>query len=326
MVTRSIHVKAAPLIALAALCLLSATPPVHAATTHVYYADGNAIYGYNILTAISQVVLSSPALQPIELRTDQANGHIYFNSGTSVSATIQRIDLNGANPTLIYQGGATHSILNIALDTVNGRLYDSEPEENRITRVDDDGTGIISFVTTSNANGLEVDPAGGKFYYTERFGDYIRRVDLNGTGMQTLISPATDPTVVEPWTISLATIAGKLYFAGYNTTGSVTYHIQRSNLDGTGFENLLTLSGVPRALRVDEQAGLMYWAEGSTLRRANLDGTGAVTLLAHTSTIRGVTMVNIPEPATLSLLALAWLPLLRRRRKPGQSGDANHTS
>jgi len=300
--------------ALTVVCLLSVPATVDASITHVYYSDINAIHSVDLLSLNSQTVFSQSGFQPLELRTDQANGHVYFNSGTSVSSTIQRINLDGTNPTLIYQGGANHSILNIALDTVNGRLYDSEPELDRITRVNDDGTGITSFVSTPNANGLEVDPAGGKFYYTERFGNFIRRVDLNGAGLQTVISPSTDPNVVQPWTIGVDSGAGKLYFAGQIIAGPVTYHIQRSNLDGTGFENILDLTGVPRALRIDEQAGLMYWGEGSLLRRANLDGTGVTTLLTHSTTIRGITLVTVPEPTTLSLLALGGFTLISRRR------------
>ncbi len=317
MAIRKLHSIITPVLVWVVLCLVSVTASVDAATTHVYYSDIAAIHGLDLQTLNSQPVLASGSgLQPLELRTDQANGHVYFHSGTSVSATIQRINLDGTNPTLIYQGAANHSILNIALDTVNGQLYDSEPELNRITRVNDDGTGITSFVSTPNANGIEVDPLGGKFYYTERIGNVIRRVDLNGTNTQTIITPSTDPTVVQPWTIDLDTSASKLYFAGQFLTGPAgpaTYHIQRSNLDGTGFENILNLAGVPRALRVDEQAGLMYWGEGPLLRRANLDGTGVTTLLSHNTTIRGITLVNVPEPATLGLLALGGLVFIIRR-------------
>ena len=317
MAARKTRTRMLTVLTLALLSLVFGVRSAGAATTHVYYSDTSAISSLDLLTLTSQTVLPlGSGVQPLEMRTDQANGHVYFHSGTAVSATIQRMDLDGTNLTLIYQGGSDHSILNLALDTVNQQLYDSEPELDRITRVNTDGTGITSFVNTSNANGLEVDPAGGKFYYTERFGNVIRRVNLNGTGMQNVITPSTDPTVVQPWTIDLDVAAGKLYFAGYDTSSGVVYKIQRSNLDGTGFEDLLTLGGVPRALRVDEQAGLMYWAEGSSLRRANLDGTGATTLLTHPSNIYGVTLVTVPEPSTLLQLGLgAILMVLAIRRK-----------
>ena len=315
MTARTIRTRMMAVLALALLCLVFGVPSADAATTHVYYSDTSVIYSLDLLSLTPQTVLpSGSGVQPLEMRTDQANGHVYFHSGTALSATIQRMDLNGTNLTQIYQGGIDHSILNLALDPVNQQLYDSEPELDRITRVNTDGTGITSFVTTPNANGLEVDPAGGKFYYVERVGDTIRRINLNGTGLQTVISPSTDPAVVDPWTISLDVGAGKLYFGGRDS--SLVYKIQRSNLDGTSFEDLLTLGAVPRALRVDEQAGLMYWAEGSLLRRANLDGTGATTLLAHSGNIYGVTFVSVPEPSVLFQLGLgAILAILAIRRK-----------
>lgn len=304
-------------LALALLCLVFGVPSADAAVTHVYYSDTSRIYSLDLLTLTSQPVLPiGSGVQPMEMRTDQANGHVYFHSGTSVSATIQRMDLDGTNLTQIYQSSPNHALLNIALDTVNQQIYASEPGWNGIGRVNTDGTGIISFLATPNPNGMEVDTAGGKLYYTERVGNVIRRINLNGNAasLETLITPSTDPGVVRPWTIDLDVAAGKLYFAGNNT--NVPNSIQRSNLDGTGFEDLLTLGGVPRALRVDEQAGLMYWGEGSLLRRANLDGTGATTLLAHPSNIYGVTLVNVPEPSTLIQLGIgAILLILAIRRK-----------
>ena len=48
--------------------------------------------------------------------------------------------------------------------------------------------------------------------------------------------------------------------------------IQRSNLDGTNVETLLTGLHKPENIALDLVAGAMYWTDGGILR-ANLDGS-----------------------------------------------------
>ena len=64
-------------------------------------------------------------------------------------------------------------------------------------------------------------------------------------------------------------------------TDSNTYKIQRSNLDGSGVEDLVT-TGLesPYGIALDVSGGKMYWTDaGSKIQRSNLDGSGVEDLV-----------------------------------------------
>ena len=65
-------------------------------------------------------------------------------------------------------------------------------------------------------------------------------------------------------------------------TDSDTAKIQRSNLDGSGVEDLVTTGlGVPLGIALDVSGGKMYWTDvlGEKMQRSNLDGSGVEDLV-----------------------------------------------
>ncbi|MDE3258585.1 MAG: hypothetical protein OYM47_12180 [Gemmatimonadota bacterium] len=72
--------------------------------------------------------------------------------------------------------------------------------------------------------------------------------------------------------------ASKLYWTDWGTD-----KIQRSNLDGSGIEDLVTGGGLdgPDGLALDMAGGKMYWTDAGTnkVQRANLDGSGVEDLV-----------------------------------------------
>ena len=82
---------------------------------------------------------------------------------------------------------------------------------------------------------------------------------------------ASDQTVLRTYTFTVATVTGasKMYW-----TNRGADKIQRSNLDGSNVEDLVT-TGSPRGLALDMVKGKMYWTDQSTnkIRRADLDGS-----------------------------------------------------
>jgi sugar lactone lactonase YvrE len=61
--------------------------------------------------------------------------------------------------------------------------------------------------------------------------------------------------------------------------------INRANLDGSGRTTLVTGQSQPHGVRLDLDAGTMYWPEfgAGRIHRANLDGTGLTTLVSGLS-------------------------------------------
>lgn len=58
--------------------------------------------------------------------------------------------------------------------------------------------------------------------------------------------------------------------------------IQRSNLNGSGVEDLVTGLSIPMGIALDVAAGKMYWTDTGIdkIQRANLDGSGVEDLVA----------------------------------------------
>jgi hypothetical protein len=75
----------------------------------------------------------------------------------------------------------------------------------------------------------------------------------------------------------------KLYWT--EAYGAVPDTIHRSNLDGTGIENLFINQTDPFGIEVDAQGGRIYWAEIATgsISSSRLDGSDAKTLVSNLS-------------------------------------------
>jgi DNA-binding beta-propeller fold protein YncE len=73
---------------------------------------------------------------------------------------------------------------------------------------------------------------------------------------------------------SSLTVAGQIYWVDPNSD-----KIQRSNLDGTGVEDLITTS-IPQSIDLDLVGCKIYWGTIADVRRADLDGTSEQVLAA----------------------------------------------
>ena len=85
---------------------------------------------------------------------------------------------------------------------------------------------------------------------------------------------------VQPLRGASASPTAKMYW-----TDQGTYKIQRSNLDGSGVEDLVTPAGEvrPGGIAIDMSAGKMYWTDDlvDKIQRANLDGSGVEEVVTH---------------------------------------------
>ena len=157
-----------------------------------------------------------------------------------------------------------------------GELYWTEFHPvSRLQTSDADGGNISPIITSGLGIPLhtDVDPAGGKIYWSEL--GAIRRADLNGSNVEAIFStPSSSPNG-----LALDTTAGKIYW-----TLPSENKIQRSNLNGTSVEDVITTSASPISLAIDPGGSKVYWSEeaaagDAVIRRSNLNGTGSELLV-----------------------------------------------
>ena len=111
-----------------------------------------------------------------------------------------------------------------------------------------------------------------KLYWTDAVADSIQWADLDEREVEVLVTG-----VDAPQGIALDRDRGKMYW-----TLERPPKIQRSNLDGSGVENLITKGvSAPYGLALDLDGGKMYWSDiiTSKIQRANLDGSGLEDLI-----------------------------------------------
>ncbi len=178
--------------------------------------------------------------------------------------------------------------LSLSLDAAGGKFYWGHNGWPSVRRANLDGTVPQILITgmTWGVLAMDVDSAAGKVYYAD--GTKLYRANLDGTANQFLTnSPANkNGLAVDP-------INGKLYW-----TEGIYNRISRSNLDGSGTQQIITNGlNYPFGIDVDVSGGKIYWTDRGSYRlmRANLDGTGVQVLL--TNVVNWLDDVGLDVPA-----------------------------
>jgi hypothetical protein len=100
--------------------------------------------------------------------------------------------------------------------------------------------------------------------------DSIKRVNTAGTVVETVFS---DPDRLDSGIgLELDYAENIIYWSNFGTMDG----IYRVDTDGSGFGVILGGADVsyPYGIALDEVNGVIYWAEGSSIRKADTDGTG----------------------------------------------------
>ena len=211
------------------------------------------------------IVTDDPISEPVEeLPPPEPTLKLYW----ATREKIQRGDLDGSNIEDVLNRAAE----NIALDTVNGRLYWTHAD-NGIFRANlTDGTNIEQItdddIWSISGGGIALDIAGGKMYWTNGETNSIFQANLDGTNAEELLKVGNDGSPVD---IALDVSGGKMYWTQWGTEVSIF----RANLDGANVEPLIKASEI-RDVALDVSSGKMYWTNGfEGIGMANLDGSNA---------------------------------------------------
>ncbi len=129
---------------------------------------------------------------------------------------------------------------------------------------------------------VTVTPAQ-KMYWTDTGGSKIQRSNLDGSRVEGLLTTG----MMKPYGIALDVSNGKMYWTAlrpslWKAKRIGTDKIQRSNLDGSDVEDLVTTGlETPSGIALDVSGGKMYWTDTGThkIQRSNLDGSGVEDLI-----------------------------------------------
>ena len=256
-----------------------------------------------------QSLLQSPDGGPRPIALDVPDGFLYFG----YSGTITRYDLNGNNPTTIFNTATNPSgISGIAVDPLHNSLYWTFNSPN----------GLQPVLMRSTLNGSNPQPLlqsgnGGErpialdltdgFLYAG-FSGTITRYDLNGNNPTTIFNTATNPSVISG--IAVDPLHNALYWT-FNSPNGLQPVLMRSNLDGSNPQPLLqSANGGDRPIALDVPDGFLYSGFSGTITRYDLNGNNPLVVFntaTNPSGISGLAVLSVPEPSAFSLTAIAMI-------------------
>ena len=277
---------------------------------HVYSASGAFEVSLTIKTTISQEIKKYS--ETLVIKNAFASGiPVYFTDGSLVYTGFLNDDPIVFSALPIGPFGDSYDL---ALDTVNNKLYISDYDNSSIYRCDADGSNLITFRSNlPGPDGLAIDYENNMLYWDTD--DGIQRTKLTVANVNDaenfVTGQANDPEGVSVdavnkklfwtnydgglWSINLdgtakteliADVEGgstlvvdnRVYFDYYVASGDI--NLKSANLDGTGMGTITTgISKVVFGIGYEPTGKKIYWGDRSVgkIMRANTDGTGIET-------------------------------------------------
>ena len=235
----------------------------------------------------------------VGIALDVGEGKMYWTDRWS-EFLIRRADLDGSNVENLLT--SLSEPLFIALDSVGGKMYWAVYDQvgfgtdaSAIYRADLDGSNVENVVgAKAGSREFILDVDGGKIYWDREdvpptwypeAPNFILRADLDGSNVEDLVLVLMESGL--PRLLDVG--GGKVYWSKRDWMDETT--IQRTELDGSNTEVLVTGVGPLWKFALDLAGGKMYWMEDNdpvggknkqfkgTIRRADLDGSNVEDLI-----------------------------------------------
>jgi hypothetical protein len=286
---------------------------VSASAAQLYWIDDSGIKRANLDGSGQQQVVSSPANAIFGMAVDVGTDTLYWTNG----AQITRAHLDGTSPqtfitplqpdTGMFVHPTTHELWWAGrIDEATRAVFRTSSDG--LTTVPvfvEGGSNSLPDSFFDDLNGFFIDAAAGKFYKLDVDDDQLSRVNFDSTNLELLAGFGDDDRSASSMAFDLS--SGKVYYAHAE-------RVFRDNLDGTGDETLLTLSGLgvaARTLAFDASSSTFFFGNPApaTIYRMSVDGSAITPIASAMDNFRQLLLVQpVPEPSTLAML-LAALPL-----------------
>lgn len=257
------------------------------AQSKLYYAESKffdpRMYRMNTDGSQRETLNSLPTVdwQPFGIDVDPVTLKLYYQHGEQQRSRIVRTNLNGSGQQVLVQGLVEAT--GLVCDWTNGSMFWTDRTTRLMYKANLDGTGLSVILSSNEKFGRPaLDVPNGKIYFGNMTAGKIERADLDGSNREDVV---VAPETVEPASVALDTIGGKIYWLDAKTQ---TNHIARADLDGTNVEVLIdmptALSGLTNIV-LEPSAGMMYWCDSVTASEqgvwsARMDGSNATRIFA----------------------------------------------
>ena len=239
---------------------------------------------------------------------DISDNKVYWTDGGG--GKIYRVDIDGDTGDIenIVSGGTDPT--SIALDTVlTNQMYWTD--EFDIWGGDFDGASSGSIMTgLAQPVEIVIDGDNDKMYWVDSLAPSIQRTCI---GCDTPVDVVNSLQLSAPESIAIDTSARKIYWtdSGFNTT---IQRADMDGTNEDAVDVVTGLTG-PSNVEIDITDGKIYWLEGGKLRRANLDGSGVEDVMTLSSIFALDVRTACATPAISYYIQRGWCLRWDRNRK-----------
>lgn len=193
---------------------------------------------------------------------------IYFTENITAAGNILTAIKDGTGLATIPVAPTEPS--QIAIDPEGGKIYWSEPTNNRIRRSNLDGTNIETIIVSTNAYGIALEPTSNTLYFSHGASTrFINKAQLDGTNSTSLLTTGEFSEDVD---LDIDVNAGKLFWSEPTND-----FIRQANLDGSGAGTIINVgsTGFIDGITVDQLNQRIYWLDAGNQNISSATLTGA---------------------------------------------------